>query len=87
MMDDLNLDTVPETLFLPLYALAIEPRSPRPILADAGAVELTETSPSWAGFASWPDGPRSAGRSGRCAIAWQHRRSGEASPACPAGLR
>lgn len=35
------IGAVSETLFLPLYALAIESQRPDPILADPGAVELT----------------------------------------------
>ncbi len=41
-MDDLQLEAVSETMFLPLYALAMESRSEHPILVDNGAVELTE---------------------------------------------
>lgn len=40
-MDDLNLEAVSETLFLPLYALALESRTEHPILVDEGAVALT----------------------------------------------
>jgi methyltransferase (TIGR00027 family) len=38
---ELSLETVSETLFLPLYALALESQSPNPIMVDEGAVELT----------------------------------------------
>ncbi len=36
-----QLEGVSETLFLPLYSLAIESQARRPILADPGTVELT----------------------------------------------
>jgi O-methyltransferase involved in polyketide biosynthesis len=42
-MDDLHLEPVSETLFIPLYALALESRTAHPILVDNKAVELTET--------------------------------------------
>lgn len=41
-MDDLHLEAVSETLFLPLYALALESRTEHPILVDEGAVALTD---------------------------------------------
>ena len=41
-MDDLHLDAVSETLFLPLYALALEFRTDHPILVDNEVVALTE---------------------------------------------
>jgi methyltransferase (TIGR00027 family) len=41
MTDDVHLEAVSETLFLPLYALALESQRPNPIMADAGAVDLT----------------------------------------------
>lgn len=37
-----ELSAVSETLFLPLYALALESRADRPILADEDAVRITE---------------------------------------------
>jgi O-methyltransferase involved in polyketide biosynthesis len=37
-----ELEAVSETLFLPLYALALEARAARPILIDREAVQLTE---------------------------------------------
>ncbi len=40
-MTDSQLSAVSETLFLPLYALAQESQSQRPIMVDEGAVELT----------------------------------------------
>jgi len=33
-MDSLNLEAVSETLFLPLYSLALESQSKRPIIVD-----------------------------------------------------
>jgi O-methyltransferase involved in polyketide biosynthesis len=39
--DDVHLDAVSETLFLPLYALALESQRPSPIMVDEGAVDLT----------------------------------------------
>jgi len=41
-VDDLNLEAVSETLFIPLYALALESRTRNPILVDDEAVALTE---------------------------------------------
>jgi O-methyltransferase involved in polyketide biosynthesis len=41
MADDIHLDAVSETLFLPLYALALESLRPNPIMVDRGAVDLT----------------------------------------------
>lgn len=41
MTHDANLSAVSETLFLPLYALALESQRPHPIMVDQGAVELT----------------------------------------------
>ncbi len=41
-MDDLHLEAVSETLFLPLYALALESRSKNPIIVDNHALALTE---------------------------------------------
>ena len=41
-MNDVGLEAVSETLFFPLYALALESRTRDPILRDQGAVALTE---------------------------------------------
>ncbi len=41
-LSDLQLEAVSETLFLPLYALALESRTQHPILVDDEAVRLTE---------------------------------------------
>jgi len=41
MTDDLRVSAVSETLFLPLYALALESQRPDPIMVDEGAVDLT----------------------------------------------
>jgi methyltransferase (TIGR00027 family) len=41
MAESVSIDAVSETLFLPLYALALESRRPDPIMIDEGAVELT----------------------------------------------
>ena len=41
MAESISIDAVSETLFLPLYALALESRRPDPIMIDEGAVELT----------------------------------------------
>lgn len=41
MAEDIGIPAVSETLFLPLYALALGSRRPDPIIADDGAVELT----------------------------------------------
>ena len=38
---DLHLTAVSETLFLPLYALALESQRPHPVMVDQGAVDLT----------------------------------------------
>lgn len=38
---DIQIDAVSETLFLPLYALALESQRPDPIMVDAAAVDLT----------------------------------------------
>ena len=40
-MTDVHLEAVSETLFLPLYALALESHRPTPIMVDTSAVELT----------------------------------------------
>lgn len=40
-MDDIQLTAVSETLFLPLYALALESQREHPIMVDEGAVDLT----------------------------------------------
>jgi len=40
-MNDFQLTAVSETLFLPLYALALESQSEHPIMVDEGAVDLT----------------------------------------------
>lgn len=42
MTDDIGIQAVSETLFLPLYALALESQRPNPIIVDKGAVELTQ---------------------------------------------
>lgn len=42
MAEKMAFETVSETLFVPLYALALESRRPNPILADERAVALTE---------------------------------------------
>jgi O-methyltransferase involved in polyketide biosynthesis len=39
--DDVQLEAVSETLFLPLYSLALESQRPNPIMVDEGAVALT----------------------------------------------
>lgn len=41
MTEPANISAVSETLFLPLYALALESRRPDPIMVDEDAVELT----------------------------------------------
>lgn len=41
-MDDLHLQAVSETLFIPLYALALASRAEHPILVDSETVALTE---------------------------------------------
>jgi len=41
MTDDLRISAVSETLFLPLYALALESQRTDPIMVDEGAVALT----------------------------------------------
>lgn len=41
MTDDAGISAVSETLFLPLYSLALESRRARPIIVDEGAIELT----------------------------------------------
>lgn len=41
MTHDTTIEAVSETLFLPLYALALESRRPNPIMVDEGAIELT----------------------------------------------
>ena len=41
MQEDIDIGAVSETLFLPLYALALESRRRDPIMVDEGAVELT----------------------------------------------
>lgn len=41
MTDDAKLSAVSETLFLPLYALALESQTPNPIMVDRKSVELT----------------------------------------------
>ena len=41
MGEDTQISAVSETLFLPLYSLALESQRPNPIMVDAGAVELT----------------------------------------------
>jgi O-methyltransferase involved in polyketide biosynthesis len=41
MTGDLQLAAVSETLFLPLYALALESQRPNPVMVDQGAVDLT----------------------------------------------
>lgn len=41
MTNDLHFEAVSETLFLPLYALALESQRPNPIMVDQGAVDLT----------------------------------------------
>ena len=41
MSEDTQISAVSETLFLPLYSLALESQRPDPIMVDAGAVELT----------------------------------------------
>ena len=38
---DIQIDAVSETLFLPLYALALESQRPGPIMVDEAAVDLT----------------------------------------------
>ena len=40
-MTDVNFAAVSETLFLPLYALALESQRPNPIMVDTGTVALT----------------------------------------------
>lgn len=42
MTGDVGISAVSETLFLPIYSLALESRRPDPIIIDDGAVELTE---------------------------------------------
>lgn len=42
MQDNLQISAVSETLFMPLYALALESQSRHPIMVDEGAVELTQ---------------------------------------------
>jgi len=41
MAEDFRIDAVSETLFLPLYALALESQRSDPIMVDEGAVSLT----------------------------------------------
>jgi len=41
MAGDIRIDAVSETLFLPIYALALESQRPDPIVVDRGAVDLT----------------------------------------------
>jgi methyltransferase (TIGR00027 family) len=41
MTGDLHLEAVSETLFLPLYDLALESQRPNPVMVDQGAVDLT----------------------------------------------
>ena len=41
MNEDAQISAVSETLFLPLYSLALESQRPNPIMVDEGAVELT----------------------------------------------
>jgi len=41
MTDDIRVEALSETLFLPLYALALESQRPDPIMVDQGAVDLT----------------------------------------------
>lgn len=41
MADEPRIDGVSETLFLPLYALALESQRPDPVMVDRDAVELT----------------------------------------------
>lgn len=40
--DEAQISAVSETLFLPLYSLALESRQPNPVMVDEAAVELTE---------------------------------------------
>lgn len=42
MTNDIRIDAVSETLFLPIYALALESRRRDPIMMDEDAVELTQ---------------------------------------------
>lgn len=42
MTNDIRIDAVSETLFLPIYALALESRRRDPIMVDEDAVELTQ---------------------------------------------
>lgn len=42
MTEDLHLESVSETLFLPVYALALESQSKHPIIVDPEAVALTK---------------------------------------------
>jgi len=42
MTEDTGISAVSETLFLPLYALALESRRPNPVMVDDGAVQLTQ---------------------------------------------
>ena len=53
MMDDWHLKAVSETLFIPLYALALESQTERPILMDPAAVALTEKLNQAFGNSDW----------------------------------